>query len=159
MAKRAETEKEIIQHLRLIFQAIQRHSNYVEKQLGVSSSQLWAMTELSLQPGLRVSDIAERLGIKNATASNMLDKVQAKELIERRRESQDQRVVSIFLTDKGRSLLEESNVPTQGAVMSGIGLMTGKDVKQLHESLGLLVENMLNYENTSTAVPVEQVSN
>jgi DNA-binding MarR family transcriptional regulator len=158
MTKRTEIEKEIIQNFRLVFQAIQRHSKYVEKQLGISSSQLWAMTELSLQPGLRVSDIADRLSIKNATASNMLDKIQSKELVERKRENEDQRVVRIYLTDKGRDLLQQSNVPTQGAVLSGLGLMAAKDVVHLHSALNMLVDNMLTHENLSTKVPVEQLT-
>ena len=143
--------------LRLVFQAIQRHSNNVEKQLGVSSSQLWAMTELGIQPGLRVSDIAERLSIKNATASNMLDKIQSKELIERKRESDDPRVVRIYLTKKGNKLLKESNVPTQGAVLSALGLMATKDVDKLHDSLTMLIDNMQASENLSSNVPVEQI--
>ena len=143
--------------LRLVFQAIQRHSNNVDKQLGVSSSQLWAMTELGIQPGLRVSDIAERLSIKNATASNMLDKIQSKELIERKRESDDPRVVRIYLTKKGNKLLKESNVPTQGAVLSALGLMATKDVDKLHDSLTMLIDNMQASENLSSNVPVEQI--
>lgn len=158
MSKRTVVENEVIQYLRLVFQAIQRHSNYVEKQLGVSSSQLWAMTELSLQPGLRVSDIAERLSIKNATASNMLDKIQSKNLIERKRESDDQRVVRIYLTDKGKKLLNESNVPTQGAVLSALGLMATKDVNKLNESLSMLIDNMLANESLSAKVPVEEIA-
>jgi DNA-binding MarR family transcriptional regulator len=157
MNKREVIEKEVIQFLRLVFQAIQRHSSNVEKQLGVSSSQLWAMTELSIQPGLRVSDIAERLSIKVATASNMLDKIQSKELIERKRESDDQRVVRIYLTKKGNNLLKESNVPTQGAVLSALGLMATKDVNKLHESLTMLVGNMQASENLSSNLPVEEV--
>ena len=158
MTKRTETEKETIQYFRLIFQAIQRHSNYVEKQFGVSASQLWAMTELSMQPGLRVSDIAERLSIKNATSSNMLDKIQKKELVERKRESEDQRVVRLYLTDKGRQLLKKSNVPTQGAVLSGLGLMSEKDVNKLHGALSALVEKMLHHEKLSTKLAVEEIS-
>ena len=155
MTKRVETEKEIIQYFRLVFQAIQRHSNYVEKHIGVSASQLWAMTELNMQPGLRVSDIAERLSIKVATASNMLDKVQNKEFIERKRESDDQRLVRIYLTEKGKQLLEQADIPAQGAVLSGLGLMAEKNVKQLHDVLEVLIENMLNHESLSSTLPVD----
>jgi DNA-binding MarR family transcriptional regulator len=157
MTKRIEAEKEVIQYLRLVFQAIQRHSNYVEKHIGVSASQLWAMTELSMQPGLRVSDIAERLSIKVATASNMLDKVQNKEFIERKRESDDQRVVRLYLTEKGKHLLKQANVPTQGAVLSGLGLMAEKNVTQLHDALGVLIENMRHHESMSSTLPVETI--
>ena len=159
MIKRTVMEQEVIQYLRQIFQAIQRHSSYVEKQLGISSSQLWAMTELSLQPGLRVSDIADRLSIKNATASNMLDKIQSKHLLERKRENDDQRVVRLYLTDKGKKLLQDSSVPTQGAVLGALGLMASKDISQLHDALSMLIKNMLANENLSAKVPVEEIAN
>lgn len=158
MKKRIEAEKEIIQSFRLVFQAIQRHSNYVEKNFGVSSSQLWAMTELSTEPGLRVSDIAEKLSIKNATASNMLDKIQKKDLIDRKRESNDQRVVRLYLTKKGKDLLEQSNVPTQGAVLNGLGLMSLKDITQLQSGLETLNKNMLHNESVSATLPVDVIT-
>ncbi len=158
MANRSETEKQIIQSLRLVFQAIQQHSSYVEKQLGVSSSQLWAMTELNEQSGLRVSDIAQRLGIKKATASNMLDKIQMKGLVERRRESGDQRVVRLFLTGKGKRLIRESSVPTQGAVLSALGLMPEKDVNQLNKALQYLIEKMLLHECHTANHPIDNVT-
>tara|TARA_R110002049_G_scaffold2743_4_gene21112 strand:- start:52412 stop:52891 length:480 start_codon:yes stop_codon:yes gene_type:complete len=158
MTKRVEIEKEIIQYFRVVYQAIQKHSSHVEKHYGVSASQLWAMRELSLQPGLRVSDVAEKLSIKKATASNMLDKIQNKQLIERQRETEDQRVVRIHLTDEGKQLLLKAEVPAQGAVLGGLGLMAEKDVATLHKALAELIENMLHYDSHSENQPVETIS-
>ena len=157
MTKRVETEKEIIQSLRVVFQAIKRHLTYVEKHIGVSASQLWALTELSMQPGLRVSDIAERLSIKVATASNMLDKIQNKEFIERRRECDDQRVVRLYLTKMGKQLLKQARVPALGAILSGLGLMTEKNVTQLHDALEQLILNILQHESLASKMSVDKI--
>jgi DNA-binding MarR family transcriptional regulator len=147
-------EDNIVQSLRIIFQAIQQHSAWVEKNCGVSASQLWAMTELYNDPGLRVSDIANRLSIKKSTASNMLDKIQNKNYLERRRESHDQRVVTLYLTDNGKHLIENVTVPTQGVVLDALKQLSNGQIETLHESLGLLISKFPEHQNIAANVPV-----
>ena len=54
-------------------------------------------------PGLKVSQLAAALAIHPSTCSNMLDKLEAEDLLVRDRSKTDQRAVHIFLTAKGSS--------------------------------------------------------
>ena len=108
--------RSIVQQFRIIFRSIQDHSRWVERQCGVSAAQLWAMFELSAHPGIRVSELSKALSIHQSTASNMLDKLEKKGLVARKRKSSDQRVVRLYLTDKGAELVAPAPRPAHGAL-------------------------------------------
>jgi len=107
----------ILKDLRIIFRASQAHAKWVEKECGLSSAQLWMMWELFNSPGLKVSELATILSIHPSTCSNMLDKLQKKELVLRDRNNpKDQRVVELSLTKTGTQLLATSPRPAQGVL-------------------------------------------
>jgi DNA-binding MarR family transcriptional regulator len=54
-----------------------------------------------------IGDVAKSLMIKNHTASELVDRTQALGLLERVRDSEDQRRVQLRLTDAGHALLHE----------------------------------------------------
>jgi DNA-binding transcriptional ArsR family regulator len=75
----------VLKNFRIIFKSVQRHSAMVEAECGLSGSQLWAMWELLISPGLKVSDLSKAMAIHQSTASNLLDKLEKRELIKRER--------------------------------------------------------------------------
>jgi DNA-binding MarR family transcriptional regulator len=61
---------------------------------------------LAADGDLTVGEIAEMLGVNQSNASRVVDRLQRLELVERRRGSQDGRVVVVALTRKGRHVVE-----------------------------------------------------
>ena len=53
------------------------------------------------------SDIAEKLGITRATVTGLLDGLERAELIRRRRDPSDRRMITVSLTDRARGVLDE----------------------------------------------------
>lgn len=141
-AAREECMRSVVQGLRLVFRSIQEHSRWVEKQCGVSAAQLWTMWELHARPGLRVSELSRALSIHQSTASNLLDKLERKALIERQRRGPDHRVVQLYLTDKGRQLVEHAPRPAQGALSSGLMALPDPVLASLNENIASLVKAM-----------------
>ncbi|MGD8568842.1 MAG: MarR family transcriptional regulator [Gammaproteobacteria bacterium] len=129
----------VVQDIRVVVRTIQAHSRSIEKQCGVSAVQLWAMWELFARPGQRVSDLSNALSIHQSTASNMLDKLESRELIRRERNGGDQRVVRLNLTEKGRQLLSGAPRPAQGAVRDALTRMSVEELKQLQTGLETLM--------------------
>ena len=128
--------QEILKDLRIIFRASQAHAKWVEKECGLSSAQLWMMWEVFNSPGIKVSELARILSIHPSTCSNMLDKLQKKDLIRRDRNNpDDQRVVELGLTDKGIKLLATAPRPAQG-VLADV-LMRLPDASLNHLEIGL----------------------
>lgn len=138
----SEQELAVLRKLRIIFRAIQEHSRWVERQCGVSAAQLWAMWELFSQPGMRVSELSKALSIQQSTASNLLDKLEQKQLIERRRGGPDQRVVRLYLTELGAKLVERAPRPAQGALLDALHRLPDDVLTDLDAILAQLVSIM-----------------
>lgn len=155
---RRDQEMAVIEHFRTVIRAIQAHSTWVERQCGVSAAQLWALWEIHAEPGLRVKDISERLSIQPATASNLLDKIQAKGLIRRDRGGPDQRVVQLFATQKGEELLVDAPGPAEGALLNALARMSAADVEALGASLSRLISEMSpdNGKAAPITLPIEE---
>lgn len=151
---RDEVAKNIVQDLRIVVRTIQAHSRWVEKQSGVSSVQLWAMWELFASPGQKVSDLSKALSIHQSTASNMLDKLEKKDLIKRDRSGPDQRVVQLFLTEKGSQLLSRAPRPAQGAVQDALKSMSDNELKSLKSGLDALISQMTVSEEGAALKPI-----
>ena len=95
------TQKQAVtQQLGIIFKALQAHSKIVEKACGLSSAQLSMLNEVSEAPGVMVSQLAKTLAIHPSTCSNMLDKLEIKNLISRDWSKTDQRSVHLCIGTK-----------------------------------------------------------
>ncbi len=148
-----------VRHFRVVVRAIQAHSSWVERQCGVTAAQLWALWEVFREPGIRVSDISRRLSIKPATASNLLDKIEAKGLVRRERRGPDQRVVRLFPTDDGARLLASAPRPAEGALLDALTRLDDQQLEALNGSLEALVDILRVKEEGSALAPIPPVGN
>ncbi|MCQ8118796.1 MarR family winged helix-turn-helix transcriptional regulator [Methylomonas rosea] len=145
---------EVLKQFRLIFKAVQQHSQWVETHCGVTSAQLWALWELSKNPGLKVTELAKAMSIHHSTASNMLDKLAKKGLIMRERVSQDQRVVTLTLTQEGSELLNQVSSPPQGILQHALFDLPENVLKSLAKNLDLLVKEMKIKDDEAAMQPI-----
>jgi DNA-binding MarR family transcriptional regulator len=78
------------------------------KKSGISMSQFSTMMHLFHQDGCGVSEIGGQLGITNAAASQLIDKLVQQGFIQRTEDIRDRRAKQLVLTEKGRKLVMES---------------------------------------------------
>jgi DNA-binding MarR family transcriptional regulator len=133
---------EALRRFRLIFSAVQQHSQLVESSLGVSSAQLWALWEMENNPGLKVTELARAMSLHQSTASNLLIKLEKKGLIRRERSSSDQRVVHLHLTDSGLELVATAPGPKRGLLQQALFELPDSVLVTLTECLDALVAEM-----------------
>jgi DNA-binding MarR family transcriptional regulator len=108
------------------------------KPLGLTYTQYITFLVLWEKDGLTVSEIGSRLMLDNGTLSPMLKKMEQAGYIVRERSKDDDRVVIISLTQKGRDLKEEAKeIPEK--VGSCIDLPVEK-AEQLRDLLNELLE-------------------
>ena len=109
------------------------------KPLGLTYTQYITFLVLWEKDGISVSEIGSRLMLDNGTLSPMLKKMEQAGYIERNRSSEDDRVVIVTLTQKGRDLQEQvKDIPEK--VGRCIELSVEK-AKQLHDLLHELLQN------------------
>ena len=109
------------------------------KELGLTYTQYITFLVLWEKDGISVSEIGSRLMLDNGTLSPMLKKMEQAGYIERKRSSDDDRVVIVSLTKKGRELQDKAKeIPMK--VGGCIDLPPEKAI-QLHGLLHELLEN------------------
>lgn len=144
----------VVRNFRVAVRAVQAHSAWVERQCGLSAAQLWALWEVDRAPGISVSEIARRLSIKPATASNLLDKVEVKQLLRRSRQGPDQRVVQLFVTEAGRVLLATAPLPAQGALLDALSRLRVDELDALSGGLAALIDILHTKDEGSAMSPM-----
>ena len=69
----------------------------------ISFQQILAISTIE-DSGVEMSYFSKRLGIDNSTATRLIDGLENKKLVERKRNSSDNRVIKVFLTKRGEKL-------------------------------------------------------
>ena len=107
------------------------------ERIGLTYPQYLAMLALWEQDGRTVSEICLAMGLDTGTVSPLLKRLATAGLLERNRESSDERSVVIRLTEKGRSL-ENAARAIPGALADCLDLQPDQ-YAELHDTLsGLL---------------------
>lgn len=76
---------------------------------GLTLSQYGLLEPLADRADARVSELAERAGIAPSTASRMLDALERRGIVARKREAQDRRSVAVELTRAGAEVLSREH--------------------------------------------------
>lgn len=143
----------VTQQLRVLFKIVQSHSKTVEKACGLSGAKLWMLYEIGTCPGIKVSQLAEALSIHRSTCSNMLDKLEEKELIIRDRSRSDQRTVHIFITELGESILKKAPSPKSGKLNDSLQQLSPQQLTNLESSLQDLLDAFA-YDQKAAHTPI-----
>ena len=109
------------------------------KPLGLTYTQYIVFLVLWEKDGITVTEIGEKLMLDNGTLSPLLKKMEQAGYLERRRCREDDRVVEITLTEKGKALQEEAkDIP---AKVAGCIDLPPKKAQQLYSLLYELLES------------------
>lgn len=95
---------EVIDFMRLIWavdHGLQSRSRQMEATLGVTGPQRLIVKVLGRFPGLTAGQLAEILAVHPSTVTGLLNRLEAKKLIERRKDSHDRRRSFLGLTAAG----------------------------------------------------------
>lgn len=151
---RTQIARNILRSLRIIYRSVQAHSRRVEKQCGLSGAKLWMMWEIFNFPGIRVSELASALTIQASTCSNLLVKLQEKDLVRRERSDPDQRTVRVYLTEKGVQLLSGAPRPAQGCLQEGLSRLPDCHLWDLDAGLEQLVSTFARRDDAAGMMPL-----
>jgi DNA-binding MarR family transcriptional regulator len=105
--------EELLVALRKVIRAIDMRSRQLSKEVGLTGPQLLILQKVGKQSGVMVREIADDINLSSATVTNILDRMEAKKLIERIRSTEDKRKVGVFITDEGKQALSTAPMPLQ----------------------------------------------
>lgn len=133
---------DVLMKFRSVINSNKRHFKWVEQQTGISGALVWVLREVGQSPGLRVSELAETMAIHQSTASNLLDKLQERGLIQRDRSSDDQRVVRVFPTRSGEALVRRFPQSARGLLQESLLKLPSASLNSLNRLLEQLLQEM-----------------
>ncbi|MAI39308.1 MAG: MarR family transcriptional regulator [Alteromonas sp.] len=106
-------EEELLVALRRVIRAVDLRSKQLSKHVGLTGPQLLVMQNIEEQPGIMVREIAENINLSPATITNILDRLESRDLATRIRSTKDKRKVGVFLTDRGKEAVKDAPRPLQ----------------------------------------------
>ncbi len=94
---------ELLTDLTTHYNALIRH---YASQLFLTAPQAFHLLAVSTD-GISMSVLAHKLGLDNSTLTRNIQKLETLELVLRKRDDYDKRVLKVHLTNKGRAIVEE----------------------------------------------------
>jgi len=134
---------------RLIINLTKRHFKWVERQCGINGAQLWALWEVNRRPALRVNELAHAMAMHQSTVSNLIERLAQAKLLERERAANDQRVVTLRLTESGRQMLKRAPAPARGMLPEALHRLRADELTALDKLLGRVLHQMHPGDTTS----------
>ena len=130
---------EINNNLRHLIQLLQTRSKKIRKETGITGPQLLAMKTLTEFPDISISELARRIYLHPATVVGIVDRLEARSFVKRRRSKTDLRQVNVRLTAKGKGALRKAPGAAQAPVLDGLETLPDKKLKRLSVSLAQFV--------------------
>lgn len=137
-----EIQMQVLRQFRLIYGAVKQHFREVERQCGISGSQVWLLREVAAAPGTGVSRLAERLSIHQSTCSILVEKLVGAKLIAKTRSAEDQRRVGLAVTQAGKQLLKSAPGPAEGLLPEALKQLPDDSLQALNANLEELIAQL-----------------
>jgi DNA-binding MarR family transcriptional regulator len=128
--------------LRKITQSIDLHSRYLVRQFGLTGPQLVILQELSKLGEISVGDLSRAISLSQATVTGILERLENRGLIIRRRGERDKRRVMVQATEACKTLLDKAPPPIQESFIRQFGNLQDWEQTMILSALQRLVSMM-----------------
>src|SRR5687768_17570114 len=125
-----------------VSQAYRTLSDNFMDRIGMHRAQATLLCRLFLNNGMTQSEIAEQLSVQGATVTNILQRLEEAGLVTRQRDSEDNRLVRVYLTEAGRQkerAITEQFLKLEGTIFEGIN---ENDRTRMRSLLHQMLQNM-----------------
>lgn len=106
-------EQAVLIALRQIIRAMDLHSRRLRKISGLTAPQLLLLQTIQRSHGVSISKLAAQISLSQATVTTIIDRLESRALVRRRRSAADKRVVHVDLTEAGETVLRAAPAPLQ----------------------------------------------
>ena len=155
--KQFELSLQVLKQFRLVYGSAKRHFKQVEKNCGVSGSQLWLLQEIVKSPGIGVTELSKLLSIHLSTCSILVNKLMMKKLIVKVRGNSDQRRVGLQATAAGTKALAKAPGPAEGVLPVALQELSEAELKRLHACMGQVIKKLQLLDEKSAEQPLADI--
>jgi DNA-binding MarR family transcriptional regulator len=144
--------RQVLLSLRQIIRAMDLRSRQLEKSVGLTVPQLVVLKEVAGEDGIPIGHIARQISLSQATVTTIVDRLEHRGAVERRRTESDRRRVLVFLTELGAALIRSSPTILQEEFLQAFSRLESWEQTQMLATLQR-VAAMMKAEDLS-ATPI-----
>jgi MarR family transcriptional regulator, organic hydroperoxide resistance regulator len=111
-----------------------------EREMGVSAGTWFALALLARKDGMSQGELSHRFEIDPSRVTRLAKRLEREGLLRRERDPEDTRVVRMYLTEKGRGLIEGLSDRRERFDRRIGALLSPKELEELRRMLGMLAE-------------------
>lgn len=138
----AALDLEVLKQFRTIFQSVRQHFDSIQRNCDISGAQLWALSRIAAEPGLRVSGLAQAMALHQSTVSNLVEGLAGKGLVLREKSPADQRVVLLRPTAAGLAIAAQAPQPAHGLLPDALARLDPATLQTLQGCLAEVLAAM-----------------
>ena len=135
-------EDKILEALRRIIRAVDLYSRELSARHALTGPQLLCLRELERNGELPLGALANALSLSPATVTGIVDRLEQKELVLRRRRKSDRRSVAVGLTRRGRAIVRRAPAPLQETFSRRLARLPDRQRNQISDVLQQIVAMM-----------------
>lgn len=138
----------ILRNIRRIIRALNLESKKIQKEHGLTMTQLLVLKHLRNSPEQQATQkaLCESLTLSRSTVTGIIDRMEKKNLVERLPKKNDRRTNYIGLTKSSLELLNSIPDPIQERLVRNLSKATDRDQVMISESLNMLT-HFLDIDN------------
>jgi len=150
----------VLIELRRIIQSIDLHSRALVKRVGMTGPQLVVLKTLSQQGEVSVGELSKVVSLRQATVTGILERLEKRGLISRRRSEKDRRRVLVLTTEKANRLLKKTPSLLQDSFVEQFNNLKDWEQSMIQSALQRIVSMMdadkINAEPILMTGPIDE---
>ena len=140
--KDVEYELRILHSLRKIIRSVDIHSRKLSINYDITAPQLITLIEVNENGEQTIASISKKIYLSSSTLVGIVDRLEAKGYLIRKRDIIDRRKILIVITDAGKKFLNEAPSPLQETLCNALKQLTILEQSTIYLSLERIVELM-----------------
>jgi DNA-binding MarR family transcriptional regulator len=133
--KKRACEERILSSLRQIIHGIDKYSRKLREDLKLTLPQLVCLLCIVEKGSVSASEISREVLISKSTLVGILDRLEEKKLIKRKRDKKDRRLVNIIASEEGIKIASEAPSPLQDRLADSLKKLSVKEQDSIALSL------------------------
>ncbi|MGK7346357.1 MAG: MarR family winged helix-turn-helix transcriptional regulator [Candidatus Nitrospinota bacterium M3_3B_026] len=139
--------------IRRIIRAVDLHSRKLAQSSGLTGPQLVVLSEIANRDQASISDLAKNVHLSHATVTDILNRLEKRGLVARKKNGADKRKVVVEVTGAGREIIKNKPPLLQEKFVARLDRLEGEEKDLLLSMLTRIVSMMEMEEETLDSSP------
>lgn len=132
----------IEKYLRKIDYIIRKEGRGILNDFNITVPQFTALQILINNGNMTIGELSQKMALACSTITDLIDRMEKSELVSRKKDDKDKRVVRIEVLPKGYDILEKVLIKRREFLSSKLNDFSADDIEKLNKVLGELYDAM-----------------